>query len=269
MKKNTVIKVLIASIIAIGVGLTITFVSYFSGANVAISQLRFGPFNVIRWDSEASESYGHNETYTAQSKITKLKLDADMGDVTIQKGNEFSIRCENIPTRLISVNESNDEFSFSLKNDTLNIPFTNDYEIIVTLPEHIQYVSADLNLGSLDITNVSLKQLHIAMDVGDLDIENSVADEIQLLMHLGDLDFEGDVNNKLIVENDAGDVDLQLLKAENNYNFDLAVDLGNLELDDHNVGSLNASYKRDNNQSTLVKAKVNLGDLNISFGYDD
>ncbi len=267
--KNKTTKILLVSIIMIIVGLVITFASYFSGATVSISQARFGPFSIIRWDKEGSASYGNVETFQAKSQVKKVIVDVDMGDVTMIRGNEFSIRCENIPSGLIRTSETNETYNFSLKHGDFQFPFHSDYEIIVTIPDSVEVIDANLNLGTLEINDIALKQLNVDVDAGDVDIENTLASYISLKLNLGDLDFEGDASERFVVKNSAGDVDLQLRKPEINYNFDLKVDLGNLEVDDKDMGNLNASYQRSNNQNVVIEAKVNLGDLNLSFGYDD
>lgn len=269
MKSKTIVKVLIASLIAILIGISITFASYFAGAKISISQLQFGPFSVIQWDKDISKYHGVSEIFQAKSDIRKLELDLSIGNVTIMSGDQFSIRTLNVPSNRIQFKESNGTYFFSIDNSKLSIPFTNDYEIMVTIPESVKVVQTRLNLGSFEASHLTLDQLKLDVDAGDIDIENTIANDINLSLNLGDLNFEGDVNKRLSVENNAGDVELQLRHFENNYNFDLAVDAGDLEVNNQEYGNLNATYKRNNNNNIYVDANVNLGNLSISFGFDD
>lgn len=269
MKSKTIVKILIASLIAIIIGISITFASYFADAKISISQLQFGPFSVIQWDKDSSKFYGVSETFHAKSDIQKLELDLSLGHVTIMSGDQFSIRTLNVPTNRIQTSESNGTYSFSITNSKLSIPFTNDYEIVVTIPENVNVVQTRINAGSLEISHLTLQQLKVDVDAGNVDIENTIANDISLSINLGELGFEGDVSNQLKVENNAGDVELQLRQFENNYNFDLAVDAGLLEVNDHDYGNINAAYKRNNNKTANIKANVNLGNLSLSCGFDD
>lgn len=279
MKRKTLTKLLIVSLVFIVVGGMITLGTLASGAKLNLTNLRIGHFNFLKWenwtehdDNEWNSDHHTDELYSipTTSSTHTLQLNINIGEVTIQRGNQFAIQTENIPENEITYEEKDGISTLSIhKNDILINSIDDDYQITILVPDTIKVIDANLNCGDFDIENITLTSLRVTCNAGDVDIENIKAETIDLTLDLGDLDFSGDYFNTMNVINHCGDVDIQLARAEAKYNHSCKVNLGSLSINKRRQEGANISSHNNASHALPLSITVDLGDLDIRFAHHE
>lgn len=270
MKSKSVVKLLCISLSMIIIGVIISISAAFSGGKLAIAQSHHGIFNLIKWQNTSITTTSSDAiSYTSNNAVTKLIVDVDCGEIKVFKGSTFNIQTKAINKEDISISENNGEYHFTVNQNTINLIGDNEQKIYITLPESTKDISINQSLGEVEMSNMVLTNLNINNDLGSVDLENVTFENGEISLSMGDLDFYGDFTKQLNVKNSAGEVDIHLIKSEMDYNYDLNVSMGNLEINDYDHGSIDASYKQNNQKETTLYARLDLGDLTIDYGLDD
>ncbi|MDQ0359965.1 DUF4097 family beta strand repeat-containing protein [Breznakia pachnodae] len=261
-RKPTFILVIVACVFLV-LGIGILSVGVVQGGNVHFKQQRFGPVStVVFTDKKASKN---NDTYTSDNKVTSIELDADLGDITFEKGDEFSVEFKNFDDGEVSFKDDNGDITIDTGVKSISISlagFDNaDRRIIVTVPESCKEIEIDANLGSVKLSNLTLDKLDVKVDLGSIDATGINIRKGDFNLNLGDLDFEGNVSEELKADADLGSIDILLNKTRSDYSYDLKTDLGNVSIE----GSSHHEYKDSNGSKPLIKGKASLGDIDIDF----
>lgn len=272
MKNKVLIKVLCVSFIMIIVGGVITLAARLNGGELSITQSKHGIFNLVNWEHHSTDHNAHTNydenVFTCKTNIEKFSADIDYGSFEIRRGNEFNIYTENIDKNKITVNEKKGVYHFNLKDDEIEVLGNNHAhagKIYVTLPNSVHDISIKQSIGEIEIENMQLSTLSIDSKLGDVDLDNVTFDNGDISLNMGEFDFYGDFTNHLSIINQTGDADLHLMRYETQYNYDLTINVGDLHFDEHDHGSMNSSYIKDNQQSATLKAQLNMGSLEIEF----
>lgn len=269
MKSKNVVKLLCVSLAMIMIGVIITVSAAFSGGKLGIAQSRHGIFSLIKWQDSSSKSSIANNNYTSDNTVSNLIVDVDCGEIKVASGSTFNIQTKAINKEDISISENNGEYHITVSQNKINLIGDNEQAIYITLPESTKDISINQALGEVEMSNLSLTNLNINNDLGSVDLENVTFENGKISLSMGDLDFYGDFVKQLNIQNSAGEVDVHLMKNEAEYNYDLHVSMGDLELNDYNQGSIDANYKQNNQKEATLYAEVDLGDLKIDFGLED
>ena len=213
-------------------------------------------------NDELSDMY----EYTNKEAIHTLKIHADISEIKIVYSDQFEIKTKGLPqagqsAKHIHVSQSEEDgvYTFEEKNKRKNVSFKDTPEILIQVPKEVQNIDLDVNMGDVDIQNLTLATLHVRNDVGDVEIEQCVVDEVQCENHLGNIEYEGDFLKTMNVEANVGDVEISLARPMNEYLYNVDCKVGKLNVEGKNQPS--------NVQATSVlSGKVDVGDCDIEFG---
>ena len=126
-------------------------------------------------------------------------------------------------------------------------------------------ISAYLDMGSLEISELNCKKLDADLDAGSFEAEKCYFEDASIDLDVGSLEFDHvTIGNKLDADLDMGSAELRLVKdGKKSYGFDLDVDMGDIELRDESKGS---KYKSDGDN--MITVNCDMGDIEIDVIVD-
>lgn len=121
---------------------------------------------------------------------------------------------------------------------------------------------ANLSSGKLLLDKVHADTFKFEMDLGDMEAIDFSGRKIQGDSDSGSVKLIGTVTGPINIDSDLGDVDLRLNGKENQYSYELKVDLGTITLNGKETeGAITTIY--DN--KPLININNDSGDIDISF----
>lgn len=205
-----------------------------------------------------------SKTFDYDSEIKNIDIDVELYQVIIQKSfdnkTHVSVKSDNLKHLGISTENQNLKIAQTRKygkrkrpNINLNIlnEFIgehNDPEIIISLTDAVyDNVRVNVDIGTLEVNNLSAKNLQVTTDIGDvelsgvsilsgsiksdtgsIDIEKSTLSEFSLDVDTGSVNIEDSTLKNFLIRNDIGSVDI----SDSTYDGgEIFVDTGSLEED--------------------------------------
>lgn len=212
------------SLVTLVVGIIITIIAVSLGGGL----VRFGKNNLKNIE----------ETYTG---VESIKMELDAAAVTVKVGNEFKVSGNNV---------SEGEFKSYVENGTWyikeksNFHFfgfnTDSSNVIVYIPEtfNAKNLEIDLGAGKLSADKLNATNTDISVGAGSLRINDLKTDDIKVECGVGEIDIDGIVTNKGYVECGVGDVRLDLIGNAKDYNYNINVGIGQVELNNETYSGL-------------------------------
>lgn len=128
----------------------------------------------------------------------------------------------------------------------------------------IDNMDIDLDMGSLDITGCAIKRIDADLDMGSIDISNTDISSADVSLDMGGLDMSGTlIQNRLIADLDMGSATLSLAGTDGgsqNYGFDLECDMGSITINEAGEGR---NYEADG--KVIIDIECNMGSINIRY----
>ena len=176
--------------------------------------------------------------------ISRLNVYAAMGEVTVQRGEGWSVSLDGID----SFYEANDGYldvSAGMGN------------VVVTVPRDItlEYLSIESDTGSITLDGIQIASMELDQSFGDTvlkncswtyaDIDNDCGSimgtglasaGLDASVDMGEVDLEGDFTGETDIEASMGSVKLTLSGKQSDYDIDLDADLGNITLNGRSCG---------------------------------
>lgn len=204
---------------------------------VEISSLTYRNL-AVESSSEITNSFSDSTFKVNPDCLKKLNLDLDIGSVKFvsEKGlTEARIEVQNRDSRFetdFDFKESGSHFNYkSPKGFSLNPKSRkNAFTLTIYLPEGFEMDKLDVNLdmGSLDLGSLKVKDLTAELDMGDCTADDLTADTADLDLDMGNFTLTNARVSDLTVDNDMGDIQIGLLTDAQK--IDLDTDMGTIEL---------------------------------------
>ncbi|MEG0662146.1 MAG: DUF4097 family beta strand repeat-containing protein, partial [Anaerovoracaceae bacterium] len=96
----------------------------------------------------------------------------------------------------------------------------------------IKTLNAVMAYGDMNLRGATIETATIKMDKGDLEGENLTNSGLNVTLDYGDVDLVGRFTGETNITTSNGDIDLQVNAPKEEYNYNLAVDLGELSIND-------------------------------------
>ncbi len=184
------------------------------------------------WDSEKDDNIYVEITVPKDTKISKLDVVSDYGDLDIS-----------IP----QVDKTNFDFDYGdLKMAGVtgtNLVMNVNYGDIFISDSEIDDISIESDYGDYTQTNSTSKKMSIDMDYGDINVSKTRIDSIE-------------------IQTNYGDTDINLIGEEADYDFDLKLDYGEIKLSGK---EFEEKYKTSNGKDKTIVIDSDSGDVDISF----
>lgn len=200
------------------------------------------------------------------SDITSLKIDMDMGDVTIIEGNDDDIRISNMvkDQYTLDVNGSKAELKLNTRSGFSIFNFGTDYsqDIVVTIPEGYKFENLEIknSMGNIDLEDLQVDSMTLVANMGDIDGENLKTNELFVENDMGKIQLEGIFLNETEITNSMGDIDVIVNDDISNYDYEADCSLGTVYINGKKGNS--SQSVRSNNKITI---KDSMGDISLDF----
>lgn len=221
------------------------------------------------------------------SEFTALKLDLDVAKVTVTPGDAFRVEyglctepvIETAADGTLTIREKAEEHWW----DDIHFSQTIKPYLRVTVPEgtELGLVFVTVDVGDMEISQLTLGALHVDADVGDLKLqaltvqgaaelsadvgnmdcrEMAVAGAVKMEADTGDLSFDGSAAG-VDADTDVGDVTLTLPGPAADWAMELETDVGSVTVDGADQGKRYAS----NGGQYRLEAGSDTGDVTVEF----
>lgn len=229
-----------------------------------------------------NKNYNEDNTYVYTvdeiNKINDLKIELNVSELIIKKGETFSVQTNN---RRVKHSISNDTLILK-ENGYFNFNFTN--KVIITIPEDkifnkvkidlgagnfnvddfaSLYLDIDAGAGNINANNLSVtEEFEIDGGAGNITILNSQVNNMDLDNGVGEFKFEGMLFGNTEVDMGVGNVTLNLTTDLDLYNIEIDKGIGNIIINNEKI---KGDYNNKNIQNTKsIKIDGGVGNISIN-----
>lgn len=303
MKKFTKVCLIIAAVCA-GFGVVFCGIGAVLGASFSsVKELADeGELDVGNWHigegiyynaSEGDEGeYDRNvsQNFPAEG-IKKLKFDLDAADICLESSDsaqEYEVTLNCGYKKYFSCEQDGDTLvvTYDRKNKMIN----SNVSITVVVPktERLEALTIDSGAGDVEFTGDSFQIKKVTLDTGagdvtavgldiselfdidcgagDVEISQSTFQDVSIDCGAGDFELYGEVKGDIDLSTGAGEANLILKGKESDFNYDLSVGVGGIEIDGRKSDGLSSSKKIENENATkTITVDSGVGEVEISF----
>ena len=133
--------------------------------------------------------------------------------------------------------------------------------INIYYPKEMDFESLnlDLDMGSLNVSECNFDSISAKLDMGSFTAKDCYLGKIDIDLDMGSLELYNVSLTKLDANLDMGSAEITLLQdGENDYGYDLKVDMGSIEINGEDEGS---KYKVDGDNEIIIDC--DMGDIEI------
>jgi len=200
------------------------------------------------------------EIQSLDGEVKTISINLDMADVVIQKGDENTISISSAKGTKPEISYENGVLEVATKQSIKVTPFGNNAaDVTITVAGDVDDVSVNVAMASVEVKDICAKNFSSNVDMGDIDIKNAKFENVSVESDLGDIVFDNVDFASGTFMGAAGDIELDLPFDMNEYSFDVAVDLGDVSIDEKETGN---RYQTSDGTRT-IKATLDMGDIEI------
>lgn len=240
----------------------------------AVIAVVFGTlFHIIGWGFRLGKNLGSDgkglgdmiEKEETLDSFKNINVDADLINLTIETGDGYSYKYRG-PEKLfprISVDgdklliKQRDKKIKNLKDAKVN----EDLKLILTVPEGAKFKTGDVtvDLGNLDMKDISFDKLSIVADLGNVEGNNIRADKLNINADLGNVEIHDLTFTDLEVDADLGNVEIESAEDVSGYEISVETDMGSVTVFGEDVKH---EYQRDGSGGS-IDIDADMGNVEI------
>lgn len=263
--------VLLAGFLLWGIGAALGAKTlYLQNGEISVGDQPMGGFS-IGSDNTASGSENGAAELPQQMQVSSLKLLPDVGDLTVQPGDSWSLSYDlRYPERL----------RWSVDGDTLTVEYdypkgeysnvSIDDSITLTFPRglELERMEVESGMGSIEVQDLTAQQIEVSGGMGNFDATNlNASRRLYIDAGMGDVDVSGSFGGEVELNCGMGSVSLEVLGASReDFDYDLDVGMGSLSVEGIETdGFLGGEYKTNDGKERSITVDGGMGDVKISF----
>lgn len=141
-------------------------------------------------------------------------------------------------------------------------------EISVGMPLTAEVINITVNAGECDVESklTALKELKLDVGAGQMDIKSVEAPELFLDAGVGQLDVDSMTADDVKINCGIGSIDATVSGMENEYNYEITSNVGEVEIGDESYAGLGTSKSIDNGADRKMQIDCGVGSVELSFG---
>ncbi len=232
---------------------------FFNFGNPSSNQ---GPFYVNLY--VPSEQYFDRFTLSSESGNAEIDtIQTKKADITIDYGN---LDLENFTGKNLSIKaESGNIEMGSVTCDTLDV--TDEYGNFSGGDFKIsQKATWKLESGNLELSKLKTGHLSLSDDYGNCSIDETILKSSDISMESGNLTLKKAILGTTNINSSYGDIDLRLASPVTDYNYNLNLEYGSLNMDRKEIetdedGEIH--YRKDNKQENEINISSESGNVTI------
>ncbi len=214
------------------------------------------------WGEEASVSGGDFQD------IRSIEVELDMADLNMtaeeragvsvsmdEKAEDLGITVYQEGSRLIVRQRENSGFWEELGLVQITVP----YGIV------FDEVECDNDAGNCRLDGIQAAEMEIHTDAGNMEVLGASAGKLDISADAGTACFQGSVAREAQVESGLGSVELLLDGKEEDFNYQIEVGMGSVEINGKSHSGLGVELKRDNGAAKRMSLDVGMGTAAVNF----
>lgn len=142
------------------------------------------------------------------------------------------------------------------------------YGAVLVLPggEEFHEMKITVGAGNVNADRITANKLELEAGAGSISIDSGSVGELKIDSQAGSVIFTGRVERELEADCQAGSAEVYLAGSQEDFDYDLDVSIGNIEIDGRNYSGLDKK-KAITNEDAWKKAKLNceIGSVELVF----
>lgn len=269
--------------IAIVLGVVLVCIALVSGVGINGSNRKD---YVLDFNSEYNE------------EITSIKIDLNIANVKIKRGNTFAIDAKNMNKK--TFNSFVDNNVWTIKDDENDgfrifghvVPFFNNdvtdakYQVTIYIPDNFEpknleisigagraelcdmetdYVDFEIGAGELVADKLIVNnESSLEVGAGKIAIKDLIAKDVSLDCGVGEIDIKGDIRGSSSANCGMGHISIKLKEPESRYDFGLSCGLGNININGDNYSFTSDSNRYGNDAEYEFDIECGVGSVEVS-----
>lgn len=210
--------------------------------------------------------------------ITNLEISVGACEVIIQTSNTDTVQVD--VSRLkysalgldLSVEEDNGTLIVrTMKDgnvwDVISAKNSNGGILTIYLPENMSLSTAAFEFGAceVEISNLTVDHMDLFMGAAECEMERMNLSSLHAEVGAGSLDYSGTISGDVNIECGAGEVDLELSGTEKEFNYNLNVGLGEIEIGQKEYGGFAVDKTINNHADKNMEIECGAGSVSVDF----
>ena len=278
MKRNVyLILITVITILCIIAGTGYHLVRF--GLSVAEGLPSFSEFieAISDWDDDGDDSDDSDDNDDSDNGIStsvdasqknldafsSINADLNVVDLTIQRGNTFSITCKASKKLTPEYKVENNCLTITQYAKAHNALGRNKKcSVTITVADTLTDLKLHTNVGDVDLSGLNVLALDLRADVGDIDLENCTLETSTLDANVGDIDLEDCTFTSMEITSNVGDVDLDCKEDLSGYHIELGTGVGDVNVNDTYC---HRSYSNQGGSSHSLTIANDTGDISLTY----
>lgn len=261
--------------------------------------------DVESWSSSTTQQFdfawqGDNE----EDRVTKLDVDVYYGMVLIEeslnddekihvtveyrkKNHKRQIKAYKDGTTL-KIEETGSKRSFQNDSTKIIIQIPADMEdmdevleelslkqgageIFVYMPLTAQQININVDAGECEVAEklTALEKCKADVGAGQIDFQQIEAKELELKANVGQIDTEEIKADQITIDCGIGSIDMLAAGREQDYNYEIECNVGEVEIGDNSYSGLGSKRKIDNAGDKKMQVTCKVGQVDVYFSQGD
>lgn len=221
--------------------------------------------NTFGWSAKDDGKKEVSECMETLDAFCELSVDADMMDITIEKGKEYSIAYHTTQKNTPEYGVEDGVLTVTQKQQKIHIGITQNQSetMTITVPEGVQLKDVDItaDVGDVDVRFINTENFNCTLNVGDLTAEDAELGESVIDSDVGDITLKKVQTKNLEAVSDVGDVDVSLIGKIEDYNVSLGADVGETKFNGEKVKKNSQISMPD--AEYLIDVSSDVGDIDV------
>lgn len=218
-----------------------------------------------------------SEQYEFQN-ITDLDISVGACEVVIQKSNIATVLVDasrlNYQKLGLELNVEEDQGTLVIQTrkngnlwDVFSAKNKNGGLLKVYIPENSRLSTADFSFGAcnIDISGLTMEEMNLKLGAADCEMEEMDIAVLHAEVGAGELEYAGTISEKAEIECGVGEVDLHLDGRETDFNYDLSVGIGEIEIEENSYGGLAVDKVLDYHANKNMTIECGAGSVSVDF----
>nr|WP_294492016.1 DUF4097 family beta strand repeat-containing protein [uncultured Anaerosporobacter sp.] len=269
--------------IAIVLGVVLVCIALVSGVGINGSNRKD---YVLDFNSEYNE------------EITSIKIELNIANVKIKRGNTFAIDAKNMNKK--TFNSFVDNNVWTIKDDESDgfrifghvVPFFNNdvtdakYQVTIYIPDGFEPENLEIKIGAgraelcdMETDTVDFEigagelvadklivnnESSLEVGAGKIAIKDLIAKDVSLDCGVGEIDIKGDIRGSSSANCGMGHISIKLKEPESRYDFGLSCGLGNININGDNYSFTSDSNRYGNDAEYEFDIECGVGSVEVS-----
>ena len=151
--------------------------------------------------------------------------------------------------------------------DVLSAKHKNGGVLKIYIPKDMALSTANLEFGAceLEMSGLNITQMNLSLGAAECKMEQMNLDFLHAEVGAGNLDYSGTISGNVEIECGVGEVDLDLDGTEQEFNYELSVAMGEIEIEDREYGGLGVNEIIDNHAKKNMTIDCGAGSVSVDF----